>query len=92
MEGRPSAEAFEESEVLQEWITATEIQISLVRMNTFGDETFKDTSVLKSYYYAISDIAIGGRCTCNGHAGECPSSSGRGLEQFVCNCKHNTAG
>lgn len=92
MEGRPSAEAFEESEVLQEWVTATQIRISLVRMNSFGDEVFRDPRVLKSYYYAISDFAVGGRCKCNGHASECTRSSGQGAEQLVCNCKHNTTG
>lgn len=30
-------------------------------MNTFGDEVFKDPQVLRSYYYAISDFAVGGR-------------------------------
>jgi hypothetical protein len=62
LEGRPSAEAFEESEVLQNWVTASAIRISLVRMNSYGDEIFRDPRVLKSYYYAISDIAVGGRC------------------------------
>jgi coxsackievirus/adenovirus receptor len=62
LEGRPSAEAFEESEVLHDWVTATSIKISLVRMNSFGDEVFRDPRVLRSYYYAISDFAVGGRC------------------------------
>lgn len=38
------------------------IRISLVRMNSYGDEIFRDPRVLKSYYYAISDFAVGGRC------------------------------
>jgi laminin gamma 1 len=61
LEGRPSAENFEESEVLQKWVTTTEIMIVLNRMNTFGDEVFRDKRVLSSYYYAISDFAVGGR-------------------------------
>uniref|UniRef100_A0A915EAM4 Laminin N-terminal domain-containing protein n=1 Tax=Ditylenchus dipsaci TaxID=166011 RepID=A0A915EAM4_9BILA len=77
LEGRPSAENFEESEVLQTWVTATEIRITLDRMNTFGDEIFGDPRVLRSYYWAISDFAVGGRCKCNGHASQCVKSTGQ---------------
>ena len=42
-------------------MTATTIKIVMTRMNTFGDEVFGDPNVLKSYFYAISDFAIGGR-------------------------------
>lgn len=45
----------------QEWVTATDIRVTLNRLNTFGDEVFNDPKVLKSYYYAISDFAVGGR-------------------------------
>ncbi|CAD5229337.1 unnamed protein product [Bursaphelenchus okinawaensis] len=92
LDGRPSAENFEESEVLQEWVTATEIMVVLNRMNSYGDEIFRDPRVLRSYYYAISDFAVGGRCKCNGHASECVRSTGESTNQLVCNCKHNTAG
>ncbi|VDO72458.1 unnamed protein product [Onchocerca flexuosa] len=61
LEGRPSSHNFEESETLQDWVTASEIRIMLTRMNTFGDEVFRDAKVLRSYYYAISDFAVGGR-------------------------------
>lgn len=46
---------------LQEWVTATDLLISLDRLNTFGDEFFKDPKVLRSYFYAISDFSVGGR-------------------------------
>ncbi|KAH7979956.1 hypothetical protein HPB49_012192 [Dermacentor silvarum] len=55
----------------QEWVTATAIRIVLTRLNTFGDEIFGDKQVLRSYYYAIADLAVGGRCQCNGHAMAC---------------------
>lgn len=45
----------------QEWVTATDIRIVLTRLNTFGDEIFGDKQVLRSYYYAIADLAVGGR-------------------------------
>ncbi|XP_031588013.2 laminin subunit gamma-1 isoform X3 [Oreochromis aureus] len=89
LEGRPSAYNFDNSPVLQDWVTATDIRVTLNRLNTFGDEVFNDPKVLKSYYYAISDFAVGGRCKCNGHASECVRNDGGRL---VCNCKHNTAG
>lgn len=47
--------------LLQDWVTATDIRVTLNRLNTFGDEVFNDPKVLKSYYYAISDFAVGGR-------------------------------
>ncbi|KAM5148303.1 laminin subunit gamma-1 [Mantella aurantiaca] len=89
LEGRPSAYNFDNSPVLQDWVTATDIRVTLNRLNTFGDEVFSDPKVLKSYYYAISDFAVGGRCKCNGHASECVRNE---FGKMVCNCKHNTFG
>ncbi|XP_068512887.1 laminin subunit gamma-3 isoform X2 [Anas acuta] len=89
LEGRPSAYNFDGSPALQEWVTVTDLLISLNRLNTFGDDIFKDPKVLQSYYYAISDFSVGGRCKCNGHASECaPDETG----QLACVCQHNTAG
>lgn len=89
LEGRPSAYNFEESPALQEWVTSTDLLISLDRLNTFGDDIFKDPKVLQSYYYAVSDFSVGGRCKCNGHASACgPDAEGR----LVCRCQHNTTG
>lgn len=93
LEGRPSAYNFENSIELQQWVTATDILISLNRLNTFGDEVFGDKQVLKSYFYAIADIAVGARCKCNGHANKCVDSTGLNNERKkVCLCEHNTAG
>ncbi|XP_074871196.1 laminin subunit gamma-3 [Carettochelys insculpta] len=89
LEGRPSAYSFDKSPVLQEWVTTTALLISLNRLNTFGDDIFKDPKVLQSYYYAISDFSVGGRCKCNGHASQCaPNEAGH----LVCLCQHNTTG
>ncbi|XP_038637731.1 laminin subunit gamma-3-like [Scyliorhinus canicula] len=89
LEGRPSAYSFDSSPMLQDWVTASDLLISLTRLNTFGDDIFKDHRVLRSYYYAISDLSVGGRCKCNGHASECVSNE---QGRFVCDCQHNTAG
>ncbi|KAJ1134060.1 hypothetical protein NDU88_000524 [Pleurodeles waltl] len=89
LEGRPSAYNFDRSPVLQEWVTSTDLLISLNRLNTFGDDIFKDKKVLQSYFYAISDLSVGGRCKCNGHARECVTDQ---LGQLTCNCQHNTTG
>ena len=86
---RPSAYQFDKSAVLQDWVTAESLRISLNRINTFGDEIFHDPKVLQSYYYAISDLTIGGRCKCNGHAYECIYDDESTLK---CNCQHNTMG
>uniref|UniRef100_A0A8C6SND2 Laminin, gamma 3 n=1 Tax=Neogobius melanostomus TaxID=47308 RepID=A0A8C6SND2_9GOBI len=89
LEGRPSAYNFDQSVVLQEWVTATDLLISLDRLNTFGDEFFKDAKVLRSYFYAISDFSVGGRCKCNGHGSECVEGESGNL---VCACQHHTVG
>ncbi|XP_049593242.1 laminin subunit gamma-3 [Syngnathus scovelli] len=95
LEGRPGAYNFDQSLVLQEWVTATDLLISLDRLNTFGDEVFKDAKVLRSYFYAVSDFSMGGRCKCNGHASECvweePTSDDQD-GRLVCACQHHTAG
>ena len=46
----------------QDWVTATDIKVTLDRINTYGDEVFGYYKVLQSYFYAISDFAVGGRC------------------------------
>uniref|UniRef100_A0A915J353 Laminin EGF-like domain-containing protein n=1 Tax=Romanomermis culicivorax TaxID=13658 RepID=A0A915J353_ROMCU len=37
----------------------------------------------------MADLAVGGRCKCNGHASRCVYDK---LGKMVCDCKHNTAG
>ncbi|XP_058793265.1 laminin subunit gamma-1 [Phymastichus coffea] len=93
LEGRPSAYNFETNPDLQEFVRATGLRITLDRLNTFGDEIFNDEQVQQSYYYAISDIAVGARCACNGHAGECVNSTSvDGRVRRVCRCEHYTTG
>lgn len=46
-------------------------------------------ATMSAHNYAVSDLAVGGRCKCNGHASRCvPDADG----QMTCDCRHNTAG
>jgi laminin gamma 1 len=93
LEGRPNAYDFDESPSLKTWVTATDIRIKLDRLNTYGDDVFGDENVLRSYFYAITDLAIGGRCMCHGHASKCEGYLDHNLEtKYRCVCEHNTAG
>ena len=60
LDHRPGKKNFDDYPALQEWVTVTQLRINLDRLNTFGDEVFGDPKVLKSYYFAISDITVGG--------------------------------
>ena len=111
--GRPSAEDFEHSPVLQDWVTATDIRIVFPHdaneeleedfimdeekalEDEDDDEMENETKKLivgrkNRRWVGISDLAIGGRCKCNGHASECSLDQATG--EMRCNCKHNTAG
>jgi len=49
--------------------------------------------VLRSYYFAISNLVVGGRCKCNGHASECIETvTNDGKSKLKCKCEHNTDG
>lgn len=99
---RPSAEDFEHSPVLQDWVTATDIRITFPSVNknrlqkneidfSFDNETSETAAAKKQQRrIGISDLAIGGRCKCNGHASDCSLDPTTG--EMNCNCQHNTAG
>uniref|UniRef100_A0ACB8EJP0 Netrin-1 n=2 Tax=Sphaerodactylus townsendi TaxID=933632 RepID=A0ACB8EJP0_9SAUR len=90
LDGRPSAHDFDNSPVLQDWVTATDIRVVFSRLHTFGDENEDDSELARdSYYYAVSDLQVGGRCKCNGHAARCVRDRD---DNLVCDCKHHTAG
>ncbi|XP_076871504.1 netrin-1a isoform X2 [Brachyhypopomus gauderio] len=90
LDGRPSAHDFDNSPVLQDWVTATDIRVTFSRLHTFGDENEDDSELARdSYFYAASDLQVGGRCKCNGHASRCVRERDGGL---ACECKHNTGG
>lgn len=100
LENRPSALSFESSPVLQDWVTATDIRVVFTRLskdqldlyglsNDIGSFNDTDDNVKQRYFYSMGELAVGGRCKCNGHASRCIyDKSGK----YTCDCKHNTAG
>lgn len=54
-----------------------------------GTSTVASTAMVAAGY-AVSDLSVGGRCKCNGHASRCIATGGGG--QLTCDCRHNTAG
>ena len=52
-----------------------------------------DPKVLKSYYYGITHLQVGGRCKCNGHSNVCiPKDPADPTSRSICLCKHGTTG
>ncbi|CAJ0583875.1 unnamed protein product, partial [Mesorhabditis spiculigera] len=98
LENRPSAMSFEQSPVLQDWVTATDIRIVFTRISPDQADLYgvanditnsTDDEIRPSYYYSLGELAVGGRCKCNGHASRCiVDRNGK----YTCDCKHNTAG
>lgn len=74
--------------ILSSPVLATSIQIHLHHLSTLGNERTWNSTVLDSYWYAISDVKIRGRCHCNGHGSSCVERDGRAR----CVCSHNTTG
>ena len=64
-------------------------RLILLAQSLAGPLSQKDEEEVELQWVGVSDLAIGGRCKCNGHASECTvDRSG----QMTCACKHNTAG
>lgn len=101
LDGRPSGKDFDNSPVLQDWVTVTDIRVVFNRpqlprelgagSNSGGrdDDPMAVTSTLPTYFYAVGDFQVGGRCKCNGHASRCLKDK---EGKLVCDCKHNTEG
>ncbi|KAM7370908.1 hypothetical protein PAMP_010418 [Pampus punctatissimus] len=103
LDGRPSGKDFDNSPVLQDWVTVTDIRVVFSRpqlprelglgagSNSGGrdDDPMAVTSALPTYFYAVGDFQVGGRCKCNGHASRCLKDK---ESKLVCDCKHNTEG
>ncbi|KAL6455766.1 hypothetical protein MHYP_G00356170 [Metynnis hypsauchen] len=91
LDGRPSAHDFDSSPVLQDWVTATDIRVTFSRLRAPGEpDEGEGEDEDAQHFYAVSDLQVGGRCKCNGHASRCVRERESG--GLVCDCKHNTAG
>ncbi|TGZ72455.1 hypothetical protein CRM22_002075 [Opisthorchis felineus] len=141
--GRPSSQPW--SAALVDWMTMTDLRVSLTRFSDLADMTQHDASGLlltpnllspaevfrvgeveknkmsagtlgmsrhhfqsdaasfmpdKGIHFAFSDLAIGGRCKCNGHSNRCVrdrlvDAAGKETGEWGplrCDCQHNTAG
>lgn len=84
LEGRPSGPNIDYNDILQEWVTATDIKVVFKKIS--GNHKHLSKNML---YYGVSDFSVGGRCQCNGHASRCIKND---KGKFVCDCKHNTYG
>ncbi|MGH0115407.1 UNVERIFIED_CONTAM: hypothetical protein FKN15_000042 [Acipenser sinensis] len=96
LDGRPSGKDFDNSPVLQDWVTVTDIRVVFSRphfpreLGGGGGGGRKDEHpAAGSYFYAVGEFQVGGRCRCNGHAARCMKEK---EGKLVCNCKHNTEG
>jgi netrin 1 len=81
---------------LQDWQTATDIRVVFTRLfpaaavsspgtdsPAGGGDEVSDASG-DAYYYSLADLAVGGRCKCNGHASRCINvSSGAGASSVT---------
>lgn len=85
VEGRPSAHDIENSPILRDWVTVTDVKVVFNRLSAPKEIP----SERETNYYSISEMTLGGRCKCNGHASKCSADETGNMR---CECKHNTAG
>uniref|UniRef100_A0A1I8G0L7 Laminin N-terminal domain-containing protein n=1 Tax=Macrostomum lignano TaxID=282301 RepID=A0A1I8G0L7_9PLAT len=77
-----SGSGYERDPVIIDWMLATDLRLVLIRRPRTDGGSFPEEP------FAFSNLDIGGRCFCNGHASRCVSRDGRS----VCDCAHGTEG
>ncbi|KAB0790802.1 hypothetical protein PPYR_15312 [Photinus pyralis] len=95
LNGRPNANQYFNSSILQEWTRATNVRFRFLRTKNLLGHLMtlarQDPTVTRRYFYSIKDISIGGRCMCNGHADSCDVQDPN-TNILLCRCQHNTYG
>uniref|UniRef100_A0A8C9PI72 Netrin 3 n=1 Tax=Spermophilus dauricus TaxID=99837 RepID=A0A8C9PI72_SPEDA len=86
-DGSPPGLDLDSSPVLQDWVTATDIRILLTRPANVGDT--RDSEAMVPYSYSATELQVGGRCKCNGHASRCLLDT---QGHLICDCRHGTEG
>lgn len=86
-DGSPPGLDLDSSPVLQDWVTATDIQLVLTRPAVLGDA--RDSMAMVPYSYSATELQVGGRCKCNGHASRCLLDT---QGHLICDCQHGTEG
>ncbi|XP_040328880.1 laminin subunit beta-4 [Herpailurus yagouaroundi] len=90
------------SPYIQDLVTLTNLRINFTKLHTLGDTLLarREDRSLDNYYYALSNMVVGGSCFCHGHASECsPVQKVRGdvfsppgMVHGQCVCQHHTDG
>ncbi|XP_040829474.1 netrin-3 [Ochotona curzoniae] len=86
-DGSPPGLELDSSPVLQDWVTATDIRLVLTRPAGPGATSEPETTA--PYSYSATELQVGGRCKCNGHASRCLLDT---QGQLLCDCRHGTEG
>ena len=86
-DGSPPGLDLDSSPVLQDWVTATDIQVVLTRPAVLGDT--RGATATAPYCYSATELQVGGRCKCNGHASRCLLDP---QGHLTCDCQHGTEG
>lgn len=86
-DGSPPGLELDSSPVLQDWVTATDIRLVLTRPAGPGATSEPETTT--PYSYSATELQVGGRCKCNGHASRCLLDT---QGQLLCDCRHGTEG